>query len=404
MARVLIVGAGECGLPLALRLVRGGQSVSLMTNRDAASVLAGAITSTQVKFGPTLALEADAGLAAWQTIAPKIRGIRFRAVVDRQVVMSWAGRLSHPAQSVDQRTVFAHWLAEFESAGGDLHIVDPVVAEVDRRAAGYDLTVVTRAAGELSTCFAADSEWTLPTEPARRLAAFYWEGVDPDPDRYGTYVALPGLGEFVSYPGLTGPPGQERPCEMVLFEAIPGGGLDAFETRLQPNERLRTASELLQRYLPSELAERYRNMALADSGGTLVGGITPVMRQPIGVLPSGTPVLGGGDVVCRMDPGGAQGANSAAHCAVRYAEAILNNADGTYDPTWMAAAAAPWLVDIAHPAARWTSALLDPSPAMLDSMAAAQFDSRRAGKFADTFANPSTMDALFMPSPLPAAD
>ncbi|MFD0361303.1 styrene monooxygenase/indole monooxygenase family protein [Nocardia sp. GCM10030253] len=391
MRRVQILGAGECGLPLAHQLRRGGTSVTLVTDRNAEAILSGSVTSTQVKFPTTLDLESQAGLGVWDATAPEIKGIRFTMAIDRNPVAGWTGRLSRPARSVDQRTVFARRLADFVAAGGDLEITDLPLPELDRRTADYDLTIVTRASRELAACFPADPAWDVATGPQRRLAVFYLDGVQPDADNMGTYVSLPGYGEVISYPGLTGPPGQERPCEMLLFEALPAGGLDVFGPHGSATERWRQAAHLLNRYLPAALADRYRSAEVTDSGATLVGAVTPTMRQPVGTLPSGAPVLGGGDVVCRMDPGGAQGANNAVHCAFHYSEAILSNTSGLYDRAWMESTAQPWLTAIAHPAARWTMAMLDPPPAMQALMLAAQEDAVLANALADTFAQPANM-------------
>ncbi|WP_280336874.1 styrene monooxygenase/indole monooxygenase family protein [Nocardia wallacei] len=394
MRRIRILGAGECGLPLAHRLLAGGAEVTVVTDRDSEAILSGSVTSTQVKFPPTLDLESAVGLDCWRSTAPQIAGIRFTMVADRAVAVQWSGRFTRPARSVDQRTVFGRWLRAFEDAGGQLVIAAPAVAEIDRDTADYDLTVVTRANRELAACFPADPAWDVPPRPQRQLAAFYLDGVVPDPDELGTYVALPGTGEVISYPGLTGRPGAERRCEMVLFEARPRSELDVFGGVGDPGERLRLARRLLDRYLPPALADRYRDAELTDAGATLVGAVTPVVRRPVGTLPSGAAVLGGGDVVCRMDPGGAQGANSAVHCGFRYGEAILRHGDGPFDRDWMNAAAEPWLTEIAYPAARWTTTVLDPPAPMQDLMLAAAHDSRLADIFADTFARPANLTTL----------
>ncbi|MDE1672603.1 MULTISPECIES: styrene monooxygenase/indole monooxygenase family protein [Nocardia] len=391
MGQILVLGAGECGLPLAHRLLRGGRPVTLVTDRDAEAILAGTVTSTQVKFPATLDLEADLGLGFWRSTAPNIEGIRFTMVVDRAPVVTWTGRLTRPAQSVDQRTVFARWLAEYLAEGGDLRVATPSVPDLDRIAAGYELTVVTRAGRELAECFEPDPAWPVPAGPLRRLAVLYLDGVEPDPERLGSYTALPEHGEVISYPGLTGRPGQERRCEMLLFEARPGGALDVFDQHGTPAQRWSQARALLEAHLPAEIADRYRHAEPTDAGATLVGAVTPAMRRPVGILPSGRPVLGGGDVLCRMDPGGAQGANNAVHCAIRYGEAILHDPDGPYDSAWMEWAAAPWLTAVAHPAARWTATVLDPPPAMQEMMLAAQHDTALADAFADTFARPANL-------------
>jgi hypothetical protein len=394
VGQILVLGAGECGLPLAHRLLRGGRAVTLVTDRDAEAVLTGTVTSTQVKFPATLDLESDVGLGFWRSTAPNIEGIRFTMAVDRATVVTWAGRFTRPAQSVDQRTVFARWLGEFLAAGGDLRVADPSVAELDRAAADYALTVVTRAGRELAGCFEADPAWPAPAAALRRLAVLYLDGVEPDPEGLGSYTALPEHGEVISYPGLTGRPGQERRCEILLFEARAGGALDVFDQHGTPAQRWAQARRLLEAHLPAEITERYRHAEPTDAGATLVGAVTPVMRRPVGTLPSGRPMLGGGDVVCRMDPGGAQGANNAVHCAIRYGEAILHDPDGPYDRAWMEWAAAPWLTAVAHPAARWTATVLDPPPAMQEMMLAARDEPALADAFADTFARPANLVRL----------
>lgn len=394
MVGIRILGAGECGLPLAHRLLRGGVPVTLVAARDADAVLNGAITSTQVKFPATRDLEQAAGLAHWRSSAPRIRGIRLSMVMDAQRVLAWSGRFTRPAQSVDQRTVFARWLTDYVGAGGELEIADPSAAEVERSASGAELTVVTRASGETAACFPLDPAWPAPTRPARQLAGFYLDGVAADPEDLGTYIGLPGLGEIVSYPGLTGAPGRERQCEMLLIEALPGGPLDVFAGYRSGAQRWQRARRLLESVLPADLADRYRRAEPTDAGATVTGAVTPVVRMPVGVLPSGRPVLGGGDVVCRMDPGGAQGANSAAHCAAAYAAAILARPEGPFDRTWMVSAAQPWLSGTAHPAARWTATVLAPPPELQRIMQAAQDDPVLANAFADTFACPADMPRL----------
>lgn len=393
METIRILGAGECGLPLAHRLLRAGLPVTLTAARDAATVLNGTVTSTQVKFAPTLDLEEAAGLGHWRTRAPEIRGIRLAMVMEGQRVLAWTGRFGRPAQSVDQRTVFARWLTDYVDAGGELEIAELTTAELEHRAARADLTVVTRATAEQAAYFPVDTGWPA-AGPARQLAVFYLDGVTADPDDLGTYVSLPGLGEIISYPGLTGAPGQERRCEMLLIEALPGGPLDVFTAQDSPDERLRRAVRLLGSVLPADLADRYRAAEPTDGGASAIGAVTPRMRRPVGTLPSGRPVLGGGDVVCRMDPGGAQGANSAAHCAATYAAAISARPAGPFDRAWMDSAAAPWLAGTAHPAAHWTAAVLAPPPEMQQFMLAAQGDPTLANAFADTFARPADMARL----------
>ncbi|MEV5652584.1 styrene monooxygenase/indole monooxygenase family protein [Nocardia sp. NPDC052254] len=370
----------------------GRADVHLVADRDAESVASGGVMSTQVKFPPVLDMEAAAGLNFWRSKAPEISGISFRMVVDGEQKLGWTGRFSRPAQSVDQRTTFSRWMSAFADAGGDLEVAKLPLDEIDRRAQSYDLTVVTRADRDLLARFATDTARPVSSRPLRQLSVLYLDGVQPDAHNRGNYVALPGLGEFISYPGLTGRQGHERRCEMVLFEGIAGSALDAaFASATTPQERLATAKSLIRQHLPADLADRFRDAELTDAGATLAGAVTPAMRHPVTTLPSGTPVLGAADVVCRMDPGGAQGANNAVRCGFHYGNEILHNLDGNFDQAWLTRTADAWLRDVALPAARWTEAVLDPPPALQDLMFAAADDSALADAFADTFIRPANL-------------
>jgi len=63
--------------------------------------------------------------------------------------------------------------------------------------------------------------------------------------------------------------------------------------------------------------------------------VTPVVREPVGQLPSGRLVLGIGDAVVVNDPLTAPGANSCALAADAYLEAIRAHGDAPYDRAFM---------------------------------------------------------------------
>ncbi|WP_040835754.1 styrene monooxygenase/indole monooxygenase family protein [Nocardia brevicatena] len=396
MTKIRVLGAGECGTLLARRLLDGGIPVTMVTDRGVEAVLSDTVTSTQVKFPATLDLETEAGLNMWRSTAPQILGIRFTMAVDRAPVAGWVGRFTRPAQSVDQRTVFGRWLTDYVAAGGDLQVTDLSPDDIDRTAGDYDLTIVTRGGREVADWFPADPHWNVSATPERHMLVLYLDGVEPDPDDLGIFVALPGLGEVISYPALTGPPGRERRCDTLLIAARPGTELDVFTPYSTTVDRLIQGLTLLERHFSPALAHRFRNAELTDAGGTLVGGVAPRMRRPVGTSPSGALVLGGGDMVCRMDPSGAQGANSAVHCGFHYSAAILRNPDGPFDRAWMEETASGWLTETAYPAARWTMTMLEPPREMQGLMLAAQQDGRLADMFADTFARPASLSSLMV--------
>jgi flavin reductase (DIM6/NTAB) family NADH-FMN oxidoreductase RutF len=92
----------------------------------------------------------------------------------------------------------------------------------------------------------------------------------------------------------------------------------------------------------------------------LRGRITPAVRHPVGVLPSGTPVLGMADVVVLNDPLTSQGSNNAIKSASFYLEAITAH-DGPYDRDWMERTFANFWRGWGQWATAWTNSWLQPA-------------------------------------------
>lgn len=61
MRRILIIGAGQAGLQLALSLQSEGYDVTVMSARTPDEIRGGRIMSTQCMFWPQLQLERDRG-------------------------------------------------------------------------------------------------------------------------------------------------------------------------------------------------------------------------------------------------------------------------------------------------------------------------------------------------------
>ena len=375
MSRVLIAGAGQCGLQLALTLQTQGADVTLVAGRSKLPN----ITSTQVLFAPALGLERAAGLDLWRDQVPPVTGIEFTTVVGGQRVAAWSGDLDAPAASVDQRTKFAAWQQLFTERGGDLRIQQLDRQGLDDLGRDYDLVVVSTDRDGLGSVF----ETRQRHAPARALAAVYLADVEPCPR--GRFTLLPGIGEVIEVDALTGEPGSERPCRMVLIEAIPGSPLDAFAGLTDPAARLDRLAGLLREHLPED---RYPHAELTDPGATLVGGVSAVLRNPVARLPSGRSVLGAGDAIAKVDPAGAQGANSAVRCADSYARGILEHT-GSFDPEWMRDTATAWLDTVAGPAVAWTDAILEPPAPLMGLLAAAERNPGLANSLANLFAQPA---------------
>ena len=77
MRKILIVGAGQAGLQLALSLQAEGYDVTVMSARTADEIRNGWPTSTQVMMYRALDRERDAKLNLWDGMATPIVGIGF---------------------------------------------------------------------------------------------------------------------------------------------------------------------------------------------------------------------------------------------------------------------------------------------------------------------------------------
>lgn len=98
--------------------------------------------------------------------------------------------------------------------------------------------------------------------------------------------------------------------------------MDRWHEVSTPDEHLALAVELIREFLPWE-APRCENLRLTDDLGTLVGRLTPTVRKPIGVLPSGRTVLGMADAIVLNDPITGQGSNNTSKGANVYMTCIL---------------------------------------------------------------------------------
>jgi hypothetical protein len=135
---------------------------------------------------------------------------------------------------------------------------------------------------------------------------------------------------------------------------------------------------------------------LTDPGGSLIGGYTPVVRRPVGELPSGGIVLGMADVVVANDPITGQGSNNAAHCAAVYLEEILAHGDGPFDRAWMERTFEKYW-EYARHVTDWTNAMLQPPPPhVLEIIGAASQIPAVAKRFVNGFADPTDFENWFM--------
>jgi hypothetical protein len=201
---------------------------------------------------------------------------------------------------------------------------------------------------------------------------------------------IPTVGEYFAVPALT----TTGPCEIMVFEGIPGGPMDCWAGVRSPEEHLAKSKWILETFLPWE-AERNRSSELTDVGGILTGALTPTVRHPVGRLPSGRVVLAMADAVVLNDPITGQGSNNAAICAAIYLDAILTHGGAVFDEGWMQSTFDTYWT-YAQYVTGFTNAMLPPPPPhVLKLMGAAQEYPAVARRIANGFANPPELFPRF---------
>lgn len=394
MRKILIVGAGQAGLQLALGLQGHDYEVTLVSNRTADEIRGGRVMSTQCMFHTALQHERDQQINFWETEAPRIEGLGVSvAGPDGSRPIDWVGHLRGYAQSVDQRVKMAGWMETFAERGGQLVIHGAAVSDLDWFARAFDLVLIAAGKGELVSMFERDPSRSPYSTPQRALAVSYVHGLGPRPEHDFLAVRcnlVPGVGEMFVMPCLTG----SGPCDILFWEGVPGGPLDVFDDIKDPEEHLRVTLELMERFVPWEHA-RTTGVELTDAGGTLCGRYAPTVRKPVGELPSGGLVLGVADVVVANDPITGQGSNSASKCAASYLQSILAHEDKPFDREFMEAAFARYWETARH-VTKWTNAMLAPPPEhVLNLIGAAGQLQPVADRMANAFNDPADFEEWF---------
>jgi hypothetical protein len=396
--KILIVGAGQAGLQLALSLQAEGYDVTVMSARTPDEIRTGWPTSTQVMMYRALDREREVKLNLWDGAATPIGGIGFNLSPAPGVsAFSFSGAWARPGNSVDQRLKMSTWIELFEQRGGRVIYHSVMTSDLSGLAPLYDLTIIAAGKGEIVELFDRDAERSHYTRPARQLAAIYLHGI-ADPDGVTEprmRVSLrPGAGEFFHMPSYT----LTGACDVLLVEAIPGGAFDIFTDRPSPAEHLRRLKALLLEHFPWE-GELYGSAEPTDARASLVGAFPSTVRRPYAEVAPGSHVFGIADVVVVNDPISGQGANNAAHAAGIYLRAILEHGYAPFTPQWMQETFDAFWAH-AQNSMIVTEMMLEPMPPHAQQVlgAAAQFQ-EIADKFAEVFPNPATVhDFLLDPA------
>jgi hypothetical protein len=395
MRKILIIGAGQSGLQLALSLLGEGYDVTVMSARTPEEIRGGRVTSTQVIFGPGLRLERERGLSQWERQTPKIQGLNVSvAGPPGNLALGFTAPFDEYAQSVDQRVKMAGWLELFESRGGKVVYHGAMTSDLEGLSAQYELTIVAAGKGELVELFDRDASRSPFDRPQRTLSVVYVHGMAPRPTYPEPHVGInvtPGIGELFVIPAYT----TSGPCDILFWEAVPGGPLDVWEGRLNPAEHLERTLGLMREYVPWEF-ERCAAVEPTDDRSALTGSYTPVVRHPVGEVSPTALVLGMADVVVANDPIAGQGSNNAARCAAVYLESILARGTRPFDRGWMQQTFdAYW--EYARHVTNFSNALLGPLPEHVQGiLGAASQNPAVAHRFAYGYADPTDFENWLM--------
>ena len=393
MKRIAIIGAGQSGLQLGLGLLAAGYEVTILSDRPAEEIQRGKVHSSQCMFDAALQTERGLGINFWEKECPRVEGIGFAVPAPGGgKAIDWAERLEQFAQSVDQRVKIPRWMAEFAARGGKLRVHEAGIADLEEYARSHDLVIVAAGKGPLGELFPRDADRSPYESPQRALALTYVKNMRPrEPYAAVCFSLIPGVGEYFVFPALT----TSGPCEIMVFEGVPGGPMDCWSEVRTPAEHLAKSRWILETFLPWE-AERCREIALTDDNGILTGRFAPTVRKPVGTLPSGRKVLGMADAVVLNDPITGQGSNNAAKCADLYLECIIEQGARPADAAWMEHAFASYWTGYAKWVTEWTNLLLRPPQHVLKILEQAGKNKAVASAFINGFDDPRTLFPWFM--------
>lgn len=403
MRKIAVVGSGQAGLLAAHALVQRGYDVALYSDRTPESWLRDARpTGTAVRFARSLAFERRLGLCQGHAEAPRMDGLQVTICSHAaRPLLGLRARFAVSPLAIDLRLQSAAWLTELERAGGRVRIERVSPERIDEIARDHDLTIVATGK-EGGALFERDAARSPHTAPLRRLAMVNCEG----PALQFADVAfaaakfnvLDGVGECYWTPYFHK---DGRPVWNLVFEARPGSAHDRFGGARSGDEVLAIAKQLVREALPWDFGW-LEHATLADEHSWLVGAVTPTVRQPIGRVPSGRPVVPLGDAYAAFDPLGAQGANMGNRLAEALTTAIIARGDQPFDAAWITSVYEPFYERWAGPAMRWTHLLLEPMRLAARYLVLAQDGAdgstvggtprqRIADAFGATFDDPSTL-------------
>ena len=391
MRTIGIVGSGIAGLHLGLKLQQAGVAATIYSDRTPEQIRAGRIPNLVARFGRTQARERALGVDHWSTPDFTVPTVQFR--INGEHPLAFRGTLSEPMSVVDMRVYLSTLHEAFAARGGRVVIGDVPAADLDTLAQEHDLIVVASGRASLTDLFPRIPEHSPYTAPQRRLFGGLFHGLRfPEPLGV-SYNVSPEHGEVFQMPFAS----FEGRVNSILFECIPGGGLERIvDMRYDddPHAFESTVLDLLQEHAPAvyERVDR-RAFRLTRPRDLLQGAITPVVRSGYLRLAGGRFAVAIGDVRVVVDPLVGQGANTASQSAWLLGDDIL--AGGPFDEAFCRRAEAR-IWEHARPATEWTNAALQPPQQhAVDVFVAAAQNQVIADEIASNFNHPARNWEIF---------
>lgn len=125
MRKIAIMGAGQSGLHLGLRLLKEGYEVTIISERTAEEIFNGPPTGGTYIFNDSLKCEQETGIDLWKDAALHSTAFNLNfGTPDGNFAFSIKSKTARPGVSIDQRLKFYQWIKLFEKRGGKF-VVSP---------------------------------------------------------------------------------------------------------------------------------------------------------------------------------------------------------------------------------------------------------------------------------------
>lgn len=412
MRKIAIIGSGQAGLLCAHGLLKGGNAVTLYSDkRPQAWLDESRPTGTAGRFDTSLQFERDLGLAHWEAEAPEVGGAHMifcPSLGNRLATMT--GRLTRPGAAIDLRLQSHRWMLDLLERGGSIEYGEVTIPRLDEIAQEHDLTLVATGKFGLASLFERDDSRCVYYGPQRNLAMVCitnvrlgFDGIPFLPFRFN---ALAPVGEAFWIPYHHKDVGPSWNC---IFEAKAGGPMDRFQGAKTATMALEIAKSVVRELMPWD-HEWIKDATMSDENGWLVGSVTPVVKKAAARLPSGRHVMAMGDTAMSVDPIAGQGANNGNRLAYYLVQSVAARGDRPLDAAWMQETFDTFWHAHGKYSNDWTKLLLEPASLATKLFLIAQYgsdgtegrdDDRQAlaNAFADNFEFPGRLTPTFQSDP-----